>query len=84
MVSFDVTSEDSELIAKIVERAAVEGQTALAMDLTAVHANGCTLNLKALLTADDFNFNHDVFGIIRHIDRNTGKLRGHFLPRFAN
>ncbi len=53
------------------------------MDIEAVHCNGCPLDLNALLVADDFNFAHDVFGIERHIDRNNGRLRDFFLPRFA-
>jgi hypothetical protein len=53
------------------------------MDVTACHSNGCPLKLEQLLEADDFNFSHDVFGIRRHIDRETGKLEGFFLPRFA-
>ncbi len=53
------------------------------MDITAVHANGCPLRLRDLLLADDFNFAHDVFGIRRHLDRTTGQLGGHFLPRFS-
>lgn len=51
------------------------------MDITAVHANGNPLDLQKLLTFDDFSFAHDVFGISRHIDRNTGKLMNCFLPR---
>jgi len=52
------------------------------MDIEACHA-GCPLKLDALLAADDFNFSHDVMGIRRHLDRETGKLEDHFLPRFA-
>jgi hypothetical protein len=54
-----------------------------AMDVTAVHANGCPLRLRELLLADDFNFAHDVFGIRRHLNRDTGRLTGFFVPRFA-
>lgn len=53
------------------------------MDIAATHANGCRLNLDALLAADDFNFAHDVFGICRHLDRDTGQLGGCFRPRLA-
>ncbi len=53
------------------------------MDLTACHANGNPLRLGPLLKADDGNFGHDVFGIMRHIDRETGKLGGFFSPRFS-
>jgi hypothetical protein len=53
------------------------------MDVSATHANGNPLRLEALLNADDFNFMHDVGGIARHLDRDTGKLTNCFLPRFS-
>ena len=86
-----------DLIAKIVDRASATlmvGDTAtndvivlirmsLHMDITAAHVNGCPLRLAEWLEADDFNFAHDIAGIVRHIDRDTGKIGGLFLPRFA-
>jgi len=37
-----------------------------------------------MATWDDFSqVSHDVFGIGRHLDRETGKLEGFFHPRFA-
>ena len=56
---------------------------AVEMDVIAVNANGCPLDLQKLLDADDFNFAHDVDGIYWHLDRNTGKLKDCFLPRCA-
>ena len=53
------------------------------MDIAAVHLNDCKLRLKELLEADQFNFNHDMFGIREHLNRETGKLKNCFLPRFA-
>lgn len=53
------------------------------MDITACHCNGNPLKLDALLRADEFNFAHDVFGIRRHINRETGKLENCFSPRFS-
>lgn len=55
----------------------------LEMDLTATNANGCPLNFDALLTFDDFNFSHDIEGIMKHLDRRTGELQNYFLPRCA-
>jgi hypothetical protein len=55
----------------------------LAMDLTATHANGCPMDFAKLLAADDFNFKHDIVGIVNHIDRRTGELTDHFFPRCA-
>lgn len=89
--SFNVNSDDARLLHLIAKRAvhmaAANGFVYpiidADMDLTACHANGCTLKLTALLTADDSNFAHDVFGIQRHIDRASGKLQNCFLPRFA-
>jgi hypothetical protein len=57
----------------------------LVMDLTAADGvNGNRpLDWDRLLSADDFNFMHDIAGISRHINRETGELEGHFLPRFT-
>lgn len=97
-VSFDVSRADSALIKACVDRLTkshgergkrnqfqVAGRTVQdwLMDLTAVHANGCPLRLAKLCEADDFNFLHDMYGIARHLDRDTGKLGGCFVPRFA-
>ena len=54
----------------------------LSMDLAACH-NSSPLDLPALLAASDGNFIHDVFGIMRHLDRKTGTLQDCFLPRFT-
>jgi hypothetical protein len=40
------------------------------------------LDLDAWLAADDSNFVHDFFGIRANINRETGKLDHHFVPRF--
>ena len=53
----------------------------LTMDLAAAHI-ACPLNLEKLLKADNFNFLHDIEGIRRYIDRNTGKMKKCFLPRY--
>lgn len=89
-VSFNVTKGERAVVTLIVKRATeiakrygqkVDGLS-LAMDLCAVHANGCPLRFQDLLDADEFNFCHDVFGIERHIDRDTGALLNCFMPRF--
>jgi hypothetical protein len=87
---FDISREDSETVWKIVDRAQALltsmgnfNRMATAMDLTACHANGTPLDLLGILSADDFNFAHDVCGIMRHIDRTTGKLGDCFVPRYA-
>lgn len=89
-VSFNVTRAEAQIIDQIVKRAAEldakysDGdldQLSLEMDLTAAHANGCRLDLARLLGADEVTFTHDVLGVRRHVDRNTGKLMNEFLPR---
>ncbi len=55
----------------------------LQMDLTACHNHGCRLNLAKLAKAPDFDFLHDILGIGRHINRQTGALEDCFLPRCA-
>lgn len=56
------------------------------MDLEAVHAS-CPLKLKemveALETAHKSDVVHDLLGIRRHINRETGQLEDHFRPRFV-
>lgn len=92
----DPTEEDLAIISKIAERAIayfiLASETGrrlpfdgldIQMDLCAVHLNGCPLRLADLLAADDFNFAHDITGIRRHLNRKTGALENHFLPRFA-
>lgn len=53
------------------------------MDITACHVNGCPLKLDELLAADNSNFSHDVFGIRRHLNRESGLLEDCFSPRYA-
>jgi hypothetical protein len=90
-MNWHVTKHDHEKLDGIARRAsALAKQNGVEyserdalMDLTAVHANGCPLRLDELAAADEGNFGHDVFGIRRHIDRSTGKLRDFFSPRFS-
>lgn len=91
MINFNATKEEILLIKKIAKRALrTEAATDLwrdlqdcLMDIEACHCNGTPLDLKKLAEADDFNFCHDVYGIAQHLDRTTGKLQNHFLPRCA-
>lgn len=92
-VQFTHDKQDRALIQRIGDRALELGLVDASagysmmdclMDINAAHSNGCPLDLARLLAADDFNFIHDVAGIARHLDRNSGKLTGHFLPRFAS
>jgi len=91
-INWKCPRKDYALIDQIVERAKAEGllvgslaedAKALCMDITAAHCNGNKLDLERWLAADKFNFAHDLCGIVRHIDRETGKLTNCFLPRFT-
>ncbi len=91
-ISFTTTDHEAHVIRDIARRArALETKHGgsprpimqWCMDITATHANGNPLRLDELLAADDFNFMHDVFGIYRCLDRDTGKLTGFFRPRFS-
>jgi hypothetical protein len=46
--------------------------------------NKFNLRLNELLGADDFNFAHDIVGIVNNIDRNNPTEFNYFVPRFAN
>lgn len=77
-------AERYEAITPISQRRGYE-RVNLTMDLLAADGvNGNRpLDWDRLLAADDFNFMHDLAGIARHIDRSTGELTDHFMPRFT-
>ena len=54
----------------------------ISMDLSACHVTN-PLRLADLHAADNFNLLHDVGGIDRHLNRETGEIEGHFSPRFS-
>lgn len=89
LLSWDVSRRDFRLIQDIVCRAIMafdldaSDKNDLVMDITAVHRNIMPLRLADLLDADAFNFAHDIGGIRRHLNRQTGELGGCFVPRFA-
>lgn len=90
-INFHVRRDEMEIIDRIANRALniaiglriPHKKQDFAMDITCVHANGNPLRLHALLDADEFNFVHDVFGIRKHLNRETGELEGFFTPRFS-
>lgn len=87
MVSFG----NVEMAAKVADRLGSKnlkscgGRMSFIMDVSA--ADGVNGNSKidfdAMLAADEFNFLHDALGIVRHMNRETGKLEDFFRPRFA-
>jgi hypothetical protein len=96
-IRFDAGPRDLVTVRQIVRRALEPGTPLAAaleqmgtlspieleMDLVAVHMNVCALRLDELLLADEFNFSHDILGIRRHLNRQTGELGNCFMPRFA-
>lgn len=88
-IDFTHNLHDTRAISAIAERAwsyvndFYRHKLELTMDITAAH-KACPLDLDAMsTTADIGQMLHDVCGIYRHLDRDTGKLTGCFLPRFA-
>lgn len=85
MIQFgETTKEEMGHIEAIIKRVrkidtGYDGLT-ITMDLTATHLN-TPLDFKKLSEADDFNLFHDVFGIRKHLNRQTGNLKDCFLPR---
>jgi len=55
----------------------------LIMDISACHNGACPLELERMAAAEDEDLAHDVAGIYRHFDRETGMLTECFTPRFA-
>lgn len=91
MINFSASKSDQELAYKIAKRASEKANELgfryslldAEMDILACHLNGNPLKLPELLKADDTNFSHDVFGIRKHINRDTGKLENCFSPRYS-
>jgi hypothetical protein len=89
--SLKTTKEELLLICAIAKRASIlaakmrhkRDVLSISMDIEACHECGNPLRLQELLDTDDGNFAHDVFGIQRHLDRDTGKLKDCFLPRYS-
>jgi len=86
-----VSHEDNAKVIKIMLRAASlmnfeildASRLDIVMDLTVCHCLACPLNLDGLLKANGGDLIHDVSGIVRHLNRDTGKLEDCFVPRFA-
>jgi hypothetical protein len=59
----------------------------LVIALTQCHGGVCPLDLERMesdvVANNGVGALHDVAGIYRHIDRDTGELTGCFLPRYA-
>ncbi len=77
---------DYIIIDMIVDRARSLGiqrsKLNLMMDISATQEN-CPMKLQEWFNADDFDFLHDVVGIVNNLNRKTFKLENCFLPRYA-
>lgn len=83
------TKEKMMMYVKIAERAEELGvyngeRLTLLMDIESAD-NVFNMRLEDWLNADDFNFAHDVVGIVNNIDRSKYPATefSRFLPRFA-
>lgn len=79
-------SFEAECVKTICDRAIVafsgrRMRMDIEMDLAAVHKR-YPLDLARMAKADDANLMHDIAGIARYLDRDTGELRDCFVPRF--
>lgn len=94
MEEIKLSKEDVDLILKVATKAEAmynsvgvqRDRIEIYMDLKLCHGN-CPLDLQAMLDADEngyaYDFSHDIGGIARHLNRDTGKLEDFFMPRFA-
>lgn len=86
-INWSVSNEDRELILAIVKRAKKFDEkidvVSLQMDIVATHNHIQPLRLEEWLNSDDFNFLHDVAGIMNHLNRETVELERCWYPRFS-
>lgn len=77
---------DYEAISRIAKRAVSlfpgADKLTIEMDLEAAHKS-VGIDFDKLENFDDFNFMHDIVGIDKNINRNSGELGNCFLPRSA-
>lgn len=95
MINWNCTREESQIVSKIVDRyqeshyelgipkVYQRPRMDLIMDIEATHCNGNPLKLRELLESENFNFLHDMIGIQRNLNRQTGKLENCFVPRYS-
>lgn len=87
--NFNINRTDADLIETILQRfeklagGVGRERAGLYMDMVACHNGACPLDLEAMAKGRDLDLAHDVAGIYRHYDRETGELTGYFSPRFA-
>lgn len=91
MLEFPVmNAKEMLLIDKITERALKAFKTIgiererMQVEMDIVFTYGlCCLRLKDLSEASRADFAHDILGIDKNLNRETGKMDNFFLPRFS-
>jgi hypothetical protein len=92
MIDWNGSKKEYQLVDQIVERSEPIFKKLkididipkLRMDIIACHLNHHKLDLDAMVTSNSISdVYHDVRGIACHIDRETGKLKDCFVPRFT-
>ena len=80
------TEAEAKLISQIACKAGLLGfkrnHLYLIMDLEVCHAS-CPLRLDDLVKANNMDLIHDVDGIVRNLNRQTGTLENCFVPRYS-
>lgn len=85
-------ADTAKLLALVANRAARmdlkhnkhNAEDLISWEMTIYHGHrAIPMDLEYLLGFDDFNFAHDVFGLRRHLNRETLKVENCFVPRSA-
>ena len=79
---YEVSQRADEILSKYENRHLYPDRVTIMMDLDNADKQ-FNLRLDELLNADNYEFTHDVWGIVENIDRTTGKVGNGFVPRFA-
>ena len=79
---YEISVRADNILNKYENRSAYPSRVTIMMDVENADKQ-FNLRLDELLEADDYEFTHDVFGIVNNIDRRTGKVGNLFVPRFA-
>jgi hypothetical protein len=89
ITNWEITNPEFDLLVQVADRALAafthypDDKRTLVMDLMACHANACALDFKSMLEGPLQDLSHDIYGIRKHINRDTGKLEDFFTPRYA-
>jgi hypothetical protein len=91
-INWKTNKEERKLLRKTVDRIirlhkpkplTEDDRINITMTLTACHLNGTPLDFEKMLVCDEFTLFHDLVGIEKHMNIDTGKIERCFLPRCA-